>query len=107
MKSLVEFINESKNVSIKTTEDLYKFLDKFDNNATSWRNATDEIPDIARTAREFLAELDHIILEPIEFKTLKSPAEWNTQGKQFITTAIEKMSKSTVKRFLDYLNEMF
>ena len=39
--------------TIKTFDDLKKYLERFPNNASSWRYATDEIRDIAKTSRVF------------------------------------------------------
>ena len=37
-----------------------RFLDKFPTNATSWREATDEVRDLARASREMLDEYDDV-----------------------------------------------
>lgn len=107
MKKLIDFIKESSQITIKNVEDLKKFLNNFDDNATSWKNATDEIQDIARSAREHLAEFDNVKLEPVDFKSIKTPSEWNTMGKEFILMAIEQMSKSTLNRFLNDIDKKF
>lgn len=106
MKALKDILVESQH-SIKTVDELKRLLDKFPNDATSWKDATDEVRDIARDARELLSELDNIELEPVDFRLIKNPAEWNTKAKEFIFMAIEKMSKNTLKRFLEYQNKRF
>lgn len=46
-------------------------------NATSWSQATDEVRDLARYARE-VAGLDESWA--IDFSALRSPGEWNAVG---------------------------
>lgn len=45
--------------------------------ATSWGEATDEVRDLCRYAREML-DLD--TTHAVDFKKMSTPAEWNTQG---------------------------
>lgn len=86
---------------------LDEFLAKFPNNATSWVNATDEIKDLSRTSREYLEEYQGIIVEPLNFKQLKSPARWNTKGKESIRSNFGKMTISTKKAFFKRFNGWF
>ena len=37
-----------------------KFLEQFPTDATSWRQATDEVRDLARASREMLDEYDDV-----------------------------------------------
>lgn len=106
MKHLKDMINEEIQ-TIKTVEDLNKFLDKFPNDAKSWRDATEEIRDIARTAREYLGELDGIEVEAVDFRSIKKPSDWNTQGKEFIASCIKQMSDATLKRFMKDIGSRF
>ena len=43
-----------------------KFLAHFSKDATSWAQATDEVRDLARTSREYLADYDGVIVEPMD-----------------------------------------
>lgn len=106
MKSLKDMINEEIQ-TIKTVEDLNKFLDKFPNDAKTWRHATGEIKDIARTAREHLSEFDGIEVEAIDFRSIKKPSDWNTQGKEFIASCMKQMSDATLKRFMKDIGSRF
>lgn len=105
--NLVDYLKRSK---LKTREDLIKFLDNFDNNATSWRDATQEIMDISRTSREYLEEYDNIKVDPVDFRMIsrtKKPSEWNTEGKASVLNNFDKMSSNTQKKFLKEIEEMF
>ena len=44
-----------------------KFLEQFPTNATSWREATDEVRELARASREMLDEYDDIKVEAVDF----------------------------------------
>lgn len=87
-------------------QNIKNFLATFPNNATRWSEATDEIRDLARTAKELYNELeldlhsdDAGAIEPLDFRALKTPAEWNTKGKQYIMEVYSKMSEDTKKYF--------
>ena len=105
MKTLKNYINEGKH-TFKNVDDVETFLAKFNDNETSWKGATDEIMDIARWSREYLEEFDGIKQEAIVFKNLKTPAEWNKTGKNYILDNLKKMSNNTQKEFLKHLNDM-
>ena len=105
--NLVDYLKRSK---LKTREDLVKFLDNFDNNATSWRNATQEIMDISRMSREYLEEYDNIKVDPVDFRMIsrtKKPSDWNMEGKASVLNNFDKMSTNTQKKFLKEIEEMF
>lgn len=104
MKTLKTYINEGKH-TFKTINDIEKYLGQFKDDETSWRGATDEIMDIARWSREHLEEFDGIKQEAIIFKNLKTPAEWNKTGKNYILDTIRKMSNTTQEKFIKHLNE--
>lgn len=106
MKSLKEMINEELQ-TIKTFDDLKKYLERFPNNASSWRYATDEVREIAKTSREYLSEFDGEEVDALDFKSFKKPADWNTNGKKFIVDTVEKMSDKTRARFLKDIGERF
>lgn len=91
---------------------LLKFLEKFPNNTQSWSEATDEIRDIARGARESHTELDLDLLydewetnpeapQPLDFRKLKSPSAWNTEGKKYIIEMLDKMGAEAANSFFD------
>ena len=105
--NLVDYLKRSK---LKTREDLIKFLDNFDNNATSWRNATQEIMDISKISCEYLEEYDNIKVDPVDFGMIsrtKKPSDWNIEGKASVLNNFDKMSTNTQKNFLKEIEEMF
>lgn len=104
--NLVDYLKRSK---LKTREDLVRFLDNF-NNATSWRDATQEIMDVSKVSREYLEEYDNIKVDPVDFRMIsriKKPSDWNIEGKASILNNFDKMSASTQKKFLKEIEEMF
>jgi sugar-specific transcriptional regulator TrmB len=84
-----------------------KFLEKFPKDATSWANATDEIRDLSRESRMFLEDLDEVTVEPVDFKACKTPAEWNTRGRESILANFDRMTSSTQRSFYLSNREMF
>lgn len=106
MKNLTEYLFEST-FKFKKIEDVQKYLDKFRDDETSWKGATNELRDIARYTREFLAELDNIEIDALDFKSFKTPAEWNTTSKKYIMDNISKMSKLTQTKFLTHINDRY
>jgi hypothetical protein len=106
MKTLKECLFEST-FKFKKIEDVQKYLDKFRDDETSWRGATDELKDIARYSREFLADYDEVEIEALDFKSFKTPAEWNSTSKKYIMDNISKMSKLAQTKFLAYINDRY
>lgn len=106
MKPINVYINESS-VKFKKIEDIERYLSNFRDDETSWNGAGDEIRDIARYSREFLEEYDNIKTDPMDFRALKTPSEWNTMGKEYIMNNITKMSKKTQGVFFNYINDYF
>nr|DAZ61886.1 MAG TPA: hypothetical protein [Caudoviricetes sp.] len=84
-----------------------KFLAHFSKDATSWAQATDEVRDLARTSREYLADYDGVIVEPMDFKHISTPAEWNTKGRDYILANFDKMQERTRKLFYYRFYEWF
>lgn len=84
-----------------------EFLERFPKNATCWSQATDEVRDMARTARELVEEYEGVIVEPVDFRAVKTPAEWNTKGREFILTNFDRMADRTQERFYAYFREWF
>ncbi len=82
-------------------KELQKFLNKFPDDTDSWRWATDEVRDIARSAREFYNELNKNgdIAKPLDFREFQTPSEWNTKGKAFIFAVYNKMDNDTKEQF--------
>lgn len=87
--------------------EIERFLEQFPTDATSWAQATDEVRDMARTARELLEECEGVIVEPVDFRAVKTPAEWNTKGREFILTNFDRMADRTKERFYAYFREWF
>lgn len=84
-----------------------RFLEKFPKNATNWSQATDEVRDMACKAREMLEEYEGVVVEPVNFRAIKTPAEWNTEGREFILTNFDRMADRTKERFYDCFCEWF
>ena len=85
-----------------------KFLEQFPINATSWREATDEVRELARASREMLDEYDDIKVEAVDFTAIRTPAEWNTLGREAILRNYDMMRSRTqilfYERFEDWFN---
>ena len=85
-----------------------KFLEQFPTDATSWREATDEVRELARASREMLDEYDDIKVEAVDFTTIRTPAEWNTLGRKAILRNYDMMRPRTqilfYERFEDWFN---
>ncbi|MBQ8272206.1 MAG: hypothetical protein IJZ09_04290 [Tidjanibacter sp.] len=84
-----------------------RFLDKFPTNATSWREATDEVRDLARASREMLDEYDDIKVEAVDFTAIRTPAEWNTLGREAIMRNYDMMSPRTQLLFFERFEDWF
>jgi len=70
---------------------IQEFLTSFPNNASSWSQATDEIRDLCFKIRSVynemaldLVEGDEGYIERLDFRSFKTPSQWNTEGKAFI-----------------------
>lgn len=83
------------------------FLARFPKNATNWAQATEEIRDLSRESREYLQEMDGVIVEPVDFHRLRTPAEWNTKGRDSIIANYDRMRKDTRTAFFERFKELF
>ena len=84
-----------------------RFLDKFPTNATSWREATDEVRDLARASREMLDEYDDIKVEAVDFTAIRTPAEWNTRAREAILRNYDMMRPRTQMLFFERFEDWF
>ena len=84
-----------------------RFLDKFPTNATSWREATDEVRDLARASREMLDEYDDIKVEAVDFTAIRTPAEWNTKAREAILRNYDLMRPRTQMLFFERFEDWF
>ena len=84
-----------------------KFLEQFPTDATSWVQATDEVRDLSRTSREFLADYDDIYVEAVDFTSIKTPAEWNTLGRESILRNYDLMQPRTQILFYEHFEDWF
>lgn len=109
-------VNES--TADEQRKKIVAFLDKFPDNTQSWAEATDEIVDMAREAREFHTEYDLDMLrdewktnpkapQPLDFRKLKSPSKWNTEGKKYILDMWDKMGDHAKDAFFDSFKHWF
>lgn len=93
-----------------------KFLSQFPDNATSWAQATDEVRDLARGAKEIYNEIDLNLtdyeaithgLQPLNFWAFDYPSQWNTEGKKYILTTFDKMSQKAKTEFYNRFKDWF
>ena len=84
-----------------------KFLSRFPKNATSWAQATDEVRDLSRMSREYLEDLDEMIVEAVNFKGGMTPARWNTEGRDSIMANFDRMSAYAKAAFYERFMEFF
>ena len=84
-----------------------KFLEKFPTDATSWREATDEVRDLARASREMLDEYDDIKVEAVDFTAIRTPAEWNTLGREAILRNYDMIRPRTQMLFFERFEDWF
>ena len=84
-----------------------KFLEQFPTDATSWVQATDEVRDLARASREMLDEYDDIKVEAVDFTAVRTPAEWNTLGREAILRNYDMMRPRTQMLFLERFEDWF
>ena len=84
-----------------------RFLAMFPTDAVCWSQATDEIRDMSRTSREYLKEFDNITVEPVEFRNIRTPAEWNTKGRESILRNYDMMTPHTQQRFFKLFEKWF
>ena len=84
-----------------------RFLDKFPTNATSWREATDEVRDLAQASREMLDEYDDIKVEAVDFTATRTPAEWNTRAREAVMRNYDMMSPRTQLLFFERFEDWF
>ena len=84
-----------------------RFLDKFPTNATSWREATDEVRDLARASRDMLDEYDDIKVDAVDFTAAKTPAEWNTKAREAILRNYNMMRPRTQLLFFERFEDWF
>ena len=84
-----------------------RFLDKFPTNATSWREATDEVRDLARASREMLDEYDDITVEAVDFTAIRTPAEWNTRAREAVMRNYDMMRPRTQMLFFERFEDWF
>ena len=98
-----------ENSNMDNTTKLETYMAKFPDNATSWRQATDEMRDLARRVRMAYNELvlkvtdpDEQGIEAINFKMIATPSEWNTKAKQQIRILWGPLSPRTQEQITKY-----
>ena len=84
-----------------------RFLDKFPTNATSWREATDEVRDLAQASREMLDEYDDIKVEAVDFTATLTPGEWNTRAREAVMRNYDMMRPRTQMLFFERFEDWF
>ncbi|CAN7596744.1 hypothetical protein [Bosea sp. LjRoot237] len=93
-------------LTTKTTAEELKaaILAKFPADATCWSQATDEVRDMSRWAREELGLDEDAALN---FRALETPARWNLRGAESAAAFYAKMNErqrlSYLARIQDWL----
>lgn len=93
---------ESESIPL-TIGDLELLFSKFPDNATSWRQATDELADFYNYMR-FSTDSK---LEPVKRRDMKTPSEWNTKYKAAILTAFDKLNDYEKKEIRKHFESWF
>ncbi len=83
--------------------ELESYLDEFPDDAQSWAQATDEIQDLAREAKECYNSFAEDVVFALDFRNFSTPAEWNREGKKYIIRVYKKMSPKAKRKFNKYL----
>lgn len=73
-------------------------------NVTCWSQATDEVRDMSRYAREILELSD---LHAADFRAMRTPAQWNTEGVASIVAFYRTMSVSQRESFLNRIEGLY
>lgn len=100
--------------SNKLPKDIKKFLDRFPTDAKNWKDATDEVRDLCRFAREIYNEVELGVneesekaLQPLDFMNFKTPAAWNLNGHVFIKATYSKMGPEAREHFVNTVRGYF
>lgn len=93
---------------------MQSFLNKFPDNATSWTQATDELRDMTHDVRTSYNELvlnvdedDPKAIDSLDFRSFKTPSEWNTKAKKQITELWDKLPVSEREIFIERYGHLF
>lgn len=73
-------------------------------NATCWSQATDEIRDMSRYARE---ELELGEEAALNFRAIRTPGEWNAKGIESIVNFFEQMNDRQKANYLARIEGMY
>lgn len=111
------FENNQNNDKQDLDSYLESIFSEFPNDAKSWAESTEELRDIARSAKEHYNYIDLNLIDdevesgkgiqPLDFRKLNTPSEWNTKAKEYIKMVVNKMSDSTKEQFYDDIKDMF
>lgn len=94
IKDMIQ-LNESLNKSPLNEGDLFAYIDSvFPDNASSWKNATMEIVDMANWIYEIVLEIKgEVVAKPLQDTSKsKTPKEWNTKHKRRIKEGFHLLS---------------
>lgn len=83
------------------------YMKKFPSDAKSWSQATDEMRDLSRIARETISEQQGTTVAAIDYQAIKTPAEWNKKSKAFVSKVYKKMTPATKNVFYKYFKQYF
>ena len=110
MKSKLRIMIEQIIKEEQTPQIFKKLFKRFPRDAKGWNQADDTLRDIARMTRETYNELEHDFtkedendpryVQPLNFRSFKTPSEWNSKAQDFIVSVYNKMSPSTKKDLL-------
>lgn len=97
-------------IEVTGNEDIDALLSQFPDDAEKWRDATDEIKDVAHIVRQTYneMELDAVegnegYIESLNFREFKKPADWNKGAKKQIKELWSKLSPKNQDIALDKL----
>lgn len=100
------FLNESATFS---PEKLGAFLDKFPDNATSWSQATSELPDmyewITSSFNQWREDEPESHLKPVGRDNCKTPSDWNKKYKEAILIGLNKFNADQKNKFAERFKE--
>lgn len=91
-----------------------KFFGSFPRDATKWNQATDEMREAAKIVRETYNELQLNLtsdevedegkgIQSLNFRSFKTPSEWNSKAQAFIVVVWNKMKPDVRRETLSIL----
>jgi hypothetical protein len=109
---------DSQSQTVTGDSKLDEYLSKFPDNAQNWGEATDEIREITRAARLAHGDIDlnlsgddeyesHPDVAPMNYRSFKTPSEWNRKSKEYIARVWKLMSQEAKEAFLKDVSRLY